>query len=78
MNTKASNEQVTFRLLQMPCCHILICWVNPRRPNYCPECGARIFHHYPRARWENNFSVAWLRVENPHTALIPEKEEVQQ
>lgn len=62
--TQATNEQVQFRLLQMPCCNILICWVNPRRPMYCPECGARVFHHYSRSKWDNTFSLAWLRVED--------------
>lgn len=37
------NDQVHFRLLQMPCCGTLYCRVNPRLPNYCPECGARVF-----------------------------------
>ena len=37
------NERIVFRLFDMPCCHILICWVNPRIPNYCPECGERVF-----------------------------------
>lgn len=60
----ATNEQVPFRLLRMPCCHTLICWVNPRRPNYCPECGTRIIQDFPKAEWENRFSAAWLRVED--------------
>ena len=54
----------------MPCCHILICWVNPRRPMYCPECGKRVFHHYPRGKWDALFSAAWLRVENEDNAFI--------
>lgn len=35
------NEQqrVQFRLLLMECCYTQLCWVNPRLPNYCPECG---------------------------------------
>jgi hypothetical protein len=28
-----------FRLIQMPCCGQSLCWVNPRLPSYCPECG---------------------------------------
>lgn len=35
----ATNELVIFRLMRMPCCGHMLCWVNPRRPNYCPECG---------------------------------------
>jgi hypothetical protein len=29
--------------MEMPCCHLMLCWVNPRLPNYCPECGTHIF-----------------------------------
>jgi hypothetical protein len=38
-----SVERVTFRLVRMPCCSQLLCWVNPRYPNYCPECGKYVF-----------------------------------
>lgn len=38
-----SNERVHFRLTEMPCCGQLLCWVNPRFPNYCPECGQHVF-----------------------------------
>lgn len=34
-----TKEMVKFRLFQMPCCGYLLCWVNPRLPTYCPECG---------------------------------------
>jgi len=68
--SKPSNEQVQFRLIQMPCCNILICWVNPRRPNYCPECGKFIFKSFPSGMWVNTFSPAWLRVENHDKAVI--------
>lgn len=37
-----STERVPFRLLVTPCCHTLLCWVNPRLPNYCPECGTMV------------------------------------
>jgi hypothetical protein len=40
----ATHERVTFRLIQMPCCGQLLCWVNPRYPNYCPECGTRVLN----------------------------------
>lgn len=36
------NERVPFRLLQMPCCGHPLCWVSPRLPNYCPECGRHV------------------------------------
>ena len=39
----ALREKIHFRLIQMPCCHHLLCWVNPRLPNYCPECGAFVY-----------------------------------
>jgi predicted RNA-binding Zn-ribbon protein involved in translation (DUF1610 family) len=32
-----------FRLIQLPCCGQVLCWVNPRLPNYCPECGKYVF-----------------------------------
>jgi hypothetical protein len=59
-----TNEKIQFRLILMPCCGVMICWANPRRPNYCPECGTRIFQHFPKSRWETTFSEAWLRVED--------------
>lgn len=62
------NNYVQFRLIHMPCCHILLCWVNPRRPVYCPECGTQVFHHFPKAQWEEQYSPAWLRVENEEKA----------
>ncbi len=37
------HERVVFRLIQMPCCGHNLCWVNPRFPTYCPECGTHIF-----------------------------------
>ena len=32
-----------FRLLNMECCGVTLCWVNPRLPMYCPECGKRCY-----------------------------------
>jgi hypothetical protein len=40
---KTYNERVSFRMIHTPCCHTLLCYVNPRLPNYCSECGARIY-----------------------------------
>lgn len=37
------NEHIRFRYLVMGCCKIQLCWVNPRLPNYCPECGQSCF-----------------------------------
>jgi hypothetical protein len=36
-------SKVRFRLFSMPCCGHALCWVNPRLPNYCPECGKSTF-----------------------------------
>lgn len=38
-----SIERVIFRLLRCQFCGFLICWVNPRLPIHCPECGKVIF-----------------------------------
>jgi hypothetical protein len=35
-------ERVRFTLISMPCCRQQLCWVNPRPPNYCPECGKSV------------------------------------
>lgn len=42
-----TTERAHFRLIRTPCCSTLLCWVNPRLPNYCPECGQRT---YPEVR----------------------------
>ena len=34
-----THERVHFRVIVMPCCRHILCWVNPRLPTYCPECG---------------------------------------
>ena len=41
------TERVPFRLLVMECCTTLLCWVNPRLPTHCPECGK---HCYPAVK----------------------------
>lgn len=38
-----THETVPFRLIQTPCCGALLCWVNPRLPNFCPECGKGVY-----------------------------------
>ena len=47
MVPQPTTERVPFRLLETPCCSQLFCWVNPRLPIYCPECGT---HIYPQVR----------------------------
>lgn len=37
------NERVHFRYMHMPCCGQQLCWVNPRLPNFCPECGKSVY-----------------------------------
>jgi len=45
-------ESVGFRLLVMPCCDHQISWVNPRLPNFCPECGSPIYRRIKDAVYE--------------------------
>jgi predicted nucleic acid-binding Zn-ribbon protein len=35
---------------------------------YCPECGTRIFHYFPREQWEATYSEAWLKIKNDDKA----------
>jgi hypothetical protein len=60
--TQATNEQVLFRLIQMPCCHTLLCWVNPRRPNFCPECGRRVYAQIKQGDGVLRECEGWLRL----------------
>lgn len=53
------NEFVQFRLFNMPCCGQLLCWVNPKFPNFCPECGARVFSVIKQAVLKK--TDLWLR-----------------
>ena len=43
MSDIRTRERVKFRLIWTPCCHTLLCWVNSRLPNFCPECGLRVY-----------------------------------
>jgi DNA-binding CsgD family transcriptional regulator len=40
---KKERIQGYFRYIRCPECETQLCWVNPRLPNYCPECGKHIF-----------------------------------
>lgn len=53
------RERIIFRLIQAPCCNTMLCFVNPRLPNYCPECGTFIFPD--------------LRVHHPERILITDE-----
>lgn len=60
----AQNERVKFRLIHMPCCGQLVCWVNPRLPNFCPECGRQVLtelRHLHPERILITDDQAWLR-----------------
>jgi hypothetical protein len=36
-------ERIHFKLIVTPCCSSTLCYINPRLPNYCQECGTRIY-----------------------------------
>jgi hypothetical protein len=36
---------------------------------YCPECGTRIFHIFPKKKWERTCSAAWLRIADESKAF---------
>lgn len=58
-----TNERVYFRLIQTPCCNTLLCWVNPRMPNFCPECGAAIWLKKQGEHIRHSDDFAMLKVE---------------
>jgi hypothetical protein len=53
------TQKVPFRLIQTQCCGTQLCWVNPRLPMHCPECGKFC---YPAVKgWvTNTFNNAML------------------
>ena len=53
------NERVPFRFIVMECCGYQLCWVNPRLPTHCPECGKTV---YPEVR-------SWITFED-NTAVL--------
>ncbi len=54
------SEKVQLRLYNMECCGHMLCWVNPRPPTHCPQCGKVV---YPQVRgWAVVTEDAWLRV----------------
>jgi len=66
-----SVQQVPFRLIQTPCCQTLLCYVNPRLPNYCSECGSRIYAKLKTGDHILESKRGWLRLEE-----VKEKEGV--
>jgi hypothetical protein len=62
-----TRERIHFRLIKTPCCGHLLCWVNPRLPNFCPECGKSI---YRQLRFDGSMILmtnehGWLNLEEP-------------
>jgi len=41
---------------------MLVCWVNPRIPNYCPECGTHVFLKMKFEGYYPDPQDAWLTV----------------
>lgn len=60
---KPFNSHVHFRMFQMPCCSVLICWVNSRLPNFCSECGQRVYAQVKSGTYTITDCAAWLRAE---------------
>ena len=63
MAKPAWNEKVPFRLFQMPCCGMLLCWVNPRLPTYCPECASLVLAKLRQGDCTLDERTAWLKAE---------------
>jgi ribosomal protein S27E len=60
---RATNEQVPFRLIACPECNHQMCWVNPRLPSHCPECGKHIYLKLRAGEGVLIIATAWLRIE---------------
>lgn len=71
-----TTERITFKLLQAPCCGILLCWVNPRLPNYCPECGTHIFPAI-RSCVLSSDDTAFLKVEEQSYVKVQDEARIQ-
>jgi hypothetical protein len=64
-----THEKVLFRMFQMPCCGQALCWVNPRLPNHCPECGERVYVQLKSGQYTVMLAEGWLKLEEdkaPH------------
>lgn len=57
-----TNEQVPFRFIACPECNHQVCWVNPRLPSYCPECGKHILAKLKMGEGIHETRTAWLRI----------------
>lgn len=58
-----TNEKVDFRLFNTPCCGHMLCWLNPRLPTYCPECGKMILMELRTGEHTVQRADAWLKLE---------------
>lgn len=72
-----TTERIHFRLIMCPECSFMMCWVNPRLPTYCPECGKLIYHNV-RGGITISDSNATLTISDSnatlkYTAIAPEK-----
>lgn len=56
-----SQERVHFRFIVTPCCSTALCYVNPRLPNYCSECGTRIITQVRECIMISDEN-AWLKI----------------
>jgi hypothetical protein len=62
MAVQTVNERVPFRLFTMPCCGHQLCWVNPRLPTYCPECGVQVYLRLVTGQYTLVYDQeAWLK-----------------
>lgn len=52
------TQHVPFTLIHTPCCGSILCYVNSRMPNFCSECGARLY------AMKKNPECIWLRDDN--------------
>jgi hypothetical protein len=59
MKRDSQLERVHFRLIRTDCCGHLLCWVNPRFPTHCPECGKLC---YPSVK-------GWVLISDPEAQL---------
>jgi hypothetical protein len=48
----------------------MLCYVNPRLPNYCSECGKHIYAKLKTGEGILVSSPAWLRIDD-EDALVP-------
>jgi hypothetical protein len=66
-----THEICHFRLIRMPCCSFFACWVNPRLPNYCPECGKFVYAKLKSGEFtHHNDETAELLVHNLGQGLL--------